>query len=277
MKIALTGAAGMLGHAIQRIFTDVTLIPFSHAELDITDLDHTVNTIRTMRPDVLINAAAFANVDACESEPEKAYLVNGIGARNVAIACEEVRCPIMHISSDYVFDGTKGTPYDEWDQPNPSSQYGLSKLLAEQFVSSCTNRFFIIRTSWLFGSNGKNFVDTIVRLLAEQEQVRVVNDQSGCPTFTEDLSRTLRQLIGKGYGIYHVTNSGICTWYEFAAAIAKIMGSGKEIVPVTSNEFRRPAKRPAYSALNNTMLRLEGITPLRPWKEALSDYLSRGS
>jgi dTDP-4-dehydrorhamnose reductase len=274
MKVALTGAGGMLGHAVQKVFSDVELIPFTRAALDITDLDDAVKKIKDTRPDFLIHAAAFTNVDACESEPEKAYLVNGIGSRNIAIACEEVRCPVIHISSDYVFDGSKGVAYDEWDRTNPVSQYGLSKLMAEQFVSSLTNRFYIVRTSWLYGGNGKNFVETIIRLLAEKDSLQVVNDQFGSPTFTADLGRTLRELVGKGYGTYHVTNSGICTWYEFAVKIAGKKGIRKQIVPVTSEEFRRPAKRPAFSALNNTMLRLEGISPLRHWEEALDEYLS---
>jgi len=277
ITVAVTGAGGMLGHAIQKVFSDVHLIPFTRTDLDVTDLDDTVKKVRGTRPDFLIHAAAFTNVDACETEPEKAYLVNGVGARNLAIACEEVRCPIMHISSDYVFDGAKGSPYDEWDRTNPVSQYGRSKLMAEQFVSSLTTRFYIVRTSWLFGGKGKNFVDTIIRLLAEKDSLQVVNDQFGCPTLTDDLARTLRELLGKGYGLYHVTNSGICTWHEFAVKIAEIKGLKKPIIPVTSEEFRRPAKRPAYSVLNNTMLRLEGIGPLRPWQEALDEYLSSRS
>ena len=277
ITVALTGAGGMLGHAIQKVFSDVHLIPFTRTDLDVTDLDDTVKKVRGTRPDFLIHAAAFTNVDACETEPEKAYLVNGVGARNLAIACEEVRCPIMHISSDYVFDGTKGSPYDEWDRTNPVSQYGRSKLMAEQFVSSLTTRFYIVRTSWLFGGKGKNFVDTIIRLLAEKDSLQVVNDQFGCPTFTDDLASTLRELLGKGYGLYHITNSGICTWHEFAVKIAEIKGLKKPIIPVTSEEFRRPAKRPAYSVLNNTMLRLEGISPLRHWQEALDEYLSAHS
>ena len=277
ITVALTGAGGMLGHAIQKVFSDVHLIPFTRTDLDVTDLDDTVKKVRGARPDFLIHAAAFTNVDACETEPEKAYLVNGVGARNLAIACEEVRCPIMHISSDYVFDGAKGSPYDEWDRTNPVSQYGRSKLMAERFVSAHTTRFYIVRTSWLFGGRGKNFVDTIIRLLAEKDSLQVVNDQFGCPTLTDDLARTLRELLGKGYGIYHVTNSGICTWHEFAVKIAEIKGLKKPIIPVTSEEFRRPAKRPAYSVLNNTMLRLEGISPLRPWQEALDEYLSAQS
>ena len=277
MKVALTGAGGMLGHAVRKVFSDLDLIPFSRAELDITSLDDAVTKIRDARPDFLIHAAAFTNVDACETQPETAYLVNGIGTRNIAIACEEIHCPVIHISSDYVFDGTKTSPYDEWDIPRPVSRYGISKLMAEQFVSSLTNRFYIVRTSWLYGSNGKNFVDTIIRLLAEKDALRVVNDQFGSPTLTDDLANTLKALIGHGYGIYHATNSGVCTWYEFAVEIAERQGIRKQIIPVTSEEFDRPARRPANSALNDTMLRLEGIAPLRHWEDALDDYLARTS
>jgi dTDP-4-dehydrorhamnose reductase len=275
VKVALTGAEGMLGYAIQKVFSDTELFPFFYSSLDITHLDQAVKMVRDTRPDVLIHAAAFTDVDACETEPEKAYLVNGIGARNMAIACEEIRCPIVHISTDYVFDGTKSSPYDEWDKPNPISQYGLSKLMAEQFIPSLTNRFYIVRTSWLYGSHGRNFVETIIRLFAEKESLEVVNDQFGSPTFTEDLAATLRQLIGKGYGIYHVTNSGVCTWHEFAEKIADLVGIHKPIIPVTSREYIRPARRPAQSGLNNTMLRLEGISPLRHWSEALEQYIKQ--
>lgn len=275
MKIAITGADGMLGHAMQKVFSETELITFSHAGLDITDLDRAVKTVRDARPDILIHAAAFTDVDACETDPEKAYLVNGIGARNMAIACEEIHCPIIHISSDYVFDGTKSSPYDEWDKTNPINQYGLSKLMAEQFISSLTNRFYIVRTSWLFGSHGKSFVDTIIRLLAEKESLQVVNDQFGSPTFTKDLAATLRQIIGKGYGIYHVTNSGVCTWHEFAVKISDLISIHKPIIPVTSEELKRSARRPAQSGLNNTMLRLEGIPPLRHWSEALEQYMKQ--
>jgi len=277
MKVALTGAGGMLGHAVMKVFTDVELVPFGRANLDITNLDETARKIRDARPDVLVHTAAFTNVDASETEPETAYLVNGIGTRNIVMACNEIRCPVILISTDYVFDGTKTSPYDEWDLPNPVSRYGISKLMAEHFVSSLTNRFYIVRTSWLFGSNGRNFVDTVLRLLAEKNPLRVVNDQFGSPTFTEDLCLVLRQLLGKGYGTYHVTNSGVCTWYEFAVTLAQKKGITAQILPVSSEEFGRPARRPANSALNDTMLRLEGITPLRHWEDALQDYLARYS
>lgn len=275
MKIAVTGADGMLGRAIQKVFSGDELVPFSRAGLDITNLDQARKSVRDAQPDVLIHAAAFTDVDACEADPEKAYLVNGIGARNMAIACEEINCPILHISSDYVFDGTKGSAYDEWDRTNPINHYGLSKLMSEQFITSLTNKYYIIRTSWLYGPRARNFVDTIKRLLAEKDELQVVNDQFGSPTFTEDLAGALRQIIGKGYGTYHVTNSGVCTWHEFAVKIAELMQINKPIMPVTSEQFKRPAKRPTQSGLNNTMLRLEGIPPLRHWSEALEQYIKQ--
>jgi dTDP-4-dehydrorhamnose reductase len=273
MKIVLSGAKGMLGHAIKEHFSDVPVVCLPREALDITVLDDVVRKVKEARPDCIINAAAFTDVDACETEPEKAYLVNGIGVRNLAIASEELNCPIVHISSDYVFDGTKQGPYDEWDDTNPVSKYGISKLLGERFIMSLTNRFYIIRTSWLYGPNGRNFVSTILRLLQEKERVSVVTDQVGSPTFTRDLAAKIREIIGRGYGIYHVTNSGSCSWYEFAKAIAAKRGVATPIDPVTSEQFRRPAKRPANSVLGNTMLRLEGLEPLRPWREALEEYL----
>jgi len=273
VKVALTGAEGMLGQDIDRVFSDVELVRLTYETLDITKLDPVMKRIREIKPDFLINAAAFTDVDRCESEPELAYLVNGIGARNLAMACEEVRCPIIQISTDYVFDGTKEGPYDEWDDTAPINQYGLSKLMGERFVMSLTNRFYVMRTSWLYGKNGKNFVDTICRLLSERDGIDVVNDQVGSPTFTLDLARKLREVIGKGYGVYHVTNSGKCSWYEFAVAIASRKGIDKRISPVASEMFKRPAKRPANSVLGHTMLRLEGMSEMRPWETALEEYL----
>ena len=273
MKVVLTGAGGMLGHDLQRAFSDAEVTGFSSSSLDVTRLDDVVARIRDSAPDIVIHAAAFTDVDQCESEPEKAYLVNGIGTRNVVMACEEAGCPIVYISSDYVFDGGKRSPYDEWDDVNPLSVYGLSKLMGERYVSTLTNRFYVVRTSWLYGRHGKNFVDTIVRLLSERERIEVVNDQVGSPTYTADLARKIRELAGRGYGIYHATNGGSCSWFDFAVAIAANRGIGKEIVPVKSEQFKRAAERPAYSVLGNTMLRLEGVGVLRPWEEALREYL----
>ena len=189
------------------------------------------------------------------------------------MACEDIGCPVIYISTDYVFDGTKKETYNEWDKTNPINMYGLSKLMGEQFVTSLTNRFYIVRTSWLYGKSGKNFVDTIIRLLSERDEIDVVNDQTGSPTYTCDLAGKLKELIGRGYGTYHVTNTSHCSWHEFAVEIAKIKGINKNINPTTTEKFKRPAKRPAFSVLGNTMLRLEGIEPARHWKEALKDYL----
>lgn len=273
MKVAVTGSEGMLGHDIRRVFSDVELVCLTYETLDITKLDPVMKRLREIRPDFVINAAAFTDVDRCESEPDLAYLVNGIGARNIAMACEQISCPVVQISTDYVFDGTKDGPYHEWDDTAPINQYGLSKLMGERLVTSLTNRFYVVRTSWLYGKNGKNFVNTIGRLLSDREGIDVVDDQVGSPTFTLDLARKLREIIGKGYGTYHITNSGKCSWYEFAVAIAAKMGTTKRISPVTSEMFKRPARRPANSVLGHTMLRLEGLDEMRDWKAALHEYL----
>ncbi|HDH05218.1 MAG TPA: dTDP-4-dehydrorhamnose reductase [Nitrospirae bacterium] len=275
MKVALTGSDGMLGSDISKVFSDIELTAFTLNDFDITDLDKSVSIIKETNPDFLIHTAAYTDVDGCELDPEKAYLVNGIGARNAAIACEEIKCPIIYISTDYVFDGAKKEPYDEWDITDPINRYGLSKLLGERFVSSMTNRFYIVRTSWLYGRNGKNFVETISRLLSEKDEIDVVDDQVGSPTFTYDLALKLRELIGKGYGTYHITNSSHCSWYEFAVEIAGQKPGKTRIKPTTSDKFKRAAKRPAFSVLDNAMLRLEGLDELRPWKDALKDYYRR--
>ena len=274
MKIAVTGSKGMLGYAIKRVFTDVDLIPLTHEDFDITDLDMSISIIKKIKPRYLIHTAAYTDVDGCELNPEKAYLVNGIGTRNVTMACEEVRCPIIYISSDYIFDGAKNEPYNEWDMPNPINKYGLSKLMGERFVTSLTNRFYIVRTSWLYGENGKNFVDTIIRLSSEKDEIEVVDDQVGSPTYTHDLATAIRALTGKGYGIYHITNTSYCSWYEFAVEIVNLRKIRTPIKPTTSDKFIKPAKRPLFSVLENTMLTLEGIKKLRSWKDALKEYLA---
>jgi len=268
MKIALTGSGGMLGSAIKNVFSGNELIKFTRDRFDITVLNNVVKQVKEAKPDFLVHAAAFTDVDRCETEPEMAYLINGLGTRNIAMACEEIKCPVVYISTDYVFNGEKGSSYDEWDAPNPINKYGLSKLMGERFISSLTNRFYIIRTSWLYGKNGKNFVDTIIKLLSDKDTVEVVHDRNGCPTYTIDLAKKILEILGKGYGTYHITNAGSCSWYDLALKIAKLKGFNKEIIPVTSEHFKRPAPRPANSVLNSTMLKLEGVD-----EEALKEYL----
>lgn len=274
MRIALTGSAGMLGSDIKKVFEDDhELIALTRSDFDVTDLQSCLLKITEIKPDYLIHSAAYTDVDGSEEDPERAYLINGIGTRNVVMACQDVQCPIIYISSDYIFDGSKKSPYDEWDRPCPINKYGLSKLLGEQYVMSLTNKFYIVRTSWLYGKNGKNFVDTICRLLTEKEEVEVVADQIGSPTYTFDLAKKIKELIAKGYGTYHVTNSSNCSWYELAVEIARVRSSRTIIKATTSEKYKRPAPRPPYSVLNNTLLKLEGIEELRTWKDALKDFL----
>lgn len=275
MKIALTGSDGMLGQDIQKVFTDVELINFTLNDFDITDPGKTLSAIKEAKPDYLIHPAAYTDVDGCENDHLTAYRINAVGTKNVTLACKEIDCPVIYISTDYVFDGLKKEPYIESDIPNPVNEYGLSKLRGEQFVSSLTDSFYIVRTSWLYGKNGKNFVETISRLLLEKDEISVIKDQIGSPTYTYDLAIKLRELIGKGYGTYHITNSSKCSWYEFALGIAALKQSETKIIPITSNEYKLPARRPSYSVLANTMLKQAGIKELRSWKEALREYMAK--
>lgn len=274
MKVVVTGANGMLGKDLQRVFAGNELVALKREDLDITNLNDSLEILKRLQPDLVIHSAAYTDVDGSELDPEKAYAVNGLGTRNIAMSCEEVKCPIMYISSDYVFDGARSEPYNEWDATNPVNQYGLSKLMGENFVSTMTNKFYIIRTSWLYGKDGHNFVETMKKLFAERDEIDVVDDQRGCPTFTYDLALSLKELAGRGYGTYHITNSSVCSWYEFAVEIASLSGSRTKIRTTTSDQFKRPAKRPAFSVLGNTMLRLEGMRELRHWKDALKEYMS---
>lgn len=275
MRIAVTGAGGMLGYAIKQVFADIELIGLTRKDFDITALDKTTAKIKEIKPDYLIHAAAYTDVDGSELNPERAYLINGLGTRNIVIACETINCPIIYISTDYVFDGSKKEAYNEWDKPNPINKYGLSKLIGELFVTSLTNKFYIIRTSGLYGKNGKNFVDSIIKLLSGKKEIDVVNDQVSSPTYTIDFANKLRELISKGYGTYHVSNTSRCSWYEFAVEIAKLKGIKTKVNSITSDKLNHSTKRPALSVLENTMLRLEGMKELRHWKDALKDYLAQ--
>lgn len=276
MKVLVTGAKGMLGTDLCALLSkkyDVTGIDIN--ELDITRLDETVNFIRDLKPDRIINCAAATNVDGCETEVDKAYLVNAIGVKNLAIASNEVNAPLIHYSTDYVFDGTATKPYTEFDNVNPQSVYGKSKLAGENYIKSLTNRYYIIRIQWLYGKNGPNFVKTILKRAVETGNLKVVNDQTGCPTYTKDLACATEILLDKNdYGTYHITNSGVVSWYEFTREILKLSNlSNITLTPCTTEEFPRPAKRPAYSPLDNYCLRLLGYPVLRPFEDALRCYL----
>ena len=246
-------------------------------EVDITDQTSIENVIETQRPDVVIHAAACTAVDECEQQPAVAFRVNAEGTRNVASVCRQARIPLLYVSTDYVFDGEKTDAYVESDSPNPINIYGRSKLEGERYVSDLIDRSWIVRTSWLFGPLGKNFVKTILDMARRGQSLRVVNDQAGSPTYTVDLATALEQIFEKGGpGIYHVTNQGHCSWYEFAEEILRQAGlEGISLTPIPTSASGRPAPRPRNSCLANTRLQQEGLNLLPPWQDALRRYLLR--
>lgn len=276
LKILITGVNGMLGRDLVSYLHNYEIIGSDISELDITNLALVKSTLYSFKPDIVINSAAYTDVDGCETNIDQAFTVNGLGPRNLAAVCNELNKPLIHFSTDYIFDGTGTSPYKEWDMPDPKSIYGKSKLLGEQYVRQLTNKHYIIRTSWLYGENGKNFVQTMLRLAKEREEIGVVNDQKGSPTYTGDLAIAISQLIQtQAYGTYHLTNSGSCTWYEFALEIFKQAGvNGIQVNPITTEEINRPAPRPGYSVMDNYIWRLQGFKPLRHYTEALREYLA---
>jgi len=295
MRILITGACGMLGRDLVEVFSErqelylldvQTFSPslssrFSTLTFDITDSAKTYREITRINPDIVIHAAAYTDVDGCETNRDLAFRVNALGTRNIALACQRFDTELLYISTDFVFNGEKGEPYLELDRPDPQSIYAKSKYWGELYIESLLNRFYIVRSSWLFGKNGKNFVTTILSLAKQKKEIEVVNDQIGSPTYTKDLARAIAHLIGTEgkdsntrvslYGIWHITNSGQCSWYEFAKEI--LQDSGVRVKPITSEELNRPARRPKFSVLENGVWKLQGWKSLRHWKEALKDYL----
>ncbi|MDO8557809.1 MAG: dTDP-4-dehydrorhamnose reductase [bacterium] len=277
-KLLIIGAKGMLGRALTGSFSDWELVCWDKEEIDITRESEVRKKISKFVPSVIVNAAAFTDVDACETNRELALAVNGRAVEYLAKAAREINATLVHYSTDYVFDGKNINGYAEDDEPqNPVNTYGESKLLGEQSLKSASGlQYYLIRTSWLFGERGKNFVRTMLDLGRTKERFSVVNDQHGKPTYAEDLAQATRKLIEKSYpaGTYHLVNEPATTWYDFAKEIfdadaAKNPGANKpEIIPCDSSVFPRPAKRPLYSALKNTKFPL-----LRPWREALAEYL----
>lgn len=275
MNIAVTGGRGMLGSDLCRVLSEKhRVFCLDLPDFDITDADLVRSKLSDLNPEAVIHCAAFTDVDGCERDPEKAFRVNGLGTQNVVYACMGKRVKLMYISTDYVFDGSKKTPYIEEDAPTPLSVYGKSKLAGEMAIRGHRHRFFIVRTSWLFGKNGKNFVSTILKLAGENPELRVVNDQRGSPTFAADLAEGLVRLIESDFfGIYHLTNSGECTWYDFAREILEEAGIKKPVHPLSSEDLVRPAPRPANSVLANAHYFLRGFPPLRSYREALRAYM----
>lgn len=291
MRILITGAKGQLGNelisilksgkaeigAIDDVYKGSEIIPADIEDFDISDMASTEAFVKSANPDIIINCAAMTNVDGCETARDVAFKVNAVGVRNLAMASKAVDAKLIHVSTDYVFAGNGTTPYCEWDTINPQSAYGASKALGEKYALGFWEKTFIVRTSWLYGYIGKNFVKTVRRVIKERGSITVVNDQRGNPTNANDLAYHILKIAKtEEYGIYHCTGEGECSWYEFAKKIAEYSGFGDDSVsPCTSEEYKSPTKRPTYSSLDNLALKCSVGNEMRQWQAALKEYISK--
>jgi len=271
-----------LGTDLCKVLKDVDLIPLTQSQIEITSMDSIEKAFVKYLPEIVINTAAFVRVDDCETERDTAYLVNALGARNVAVQAQKINAKLVHISTDYVFGGETVHPeegFTEFDRPVPLSIYGKSKLAGEELVKALCYKHMIVRTSGLFGTAGSfgkggNFIETMLKLSREKSELRVVNDQIFSPTYALDLAVKISEIIKtEYYGTFHFTNSGICSWYEFTREILKQAGIKTPVIPLRSEQYPQKAKRPGYSVLRNYQLQLLGIPRMRPWQEALREYL----
>ena len=288
MNILITGGRGQLGRELSAMlgagYSELGALPACYSaanvvsvdmdELDICDAEAVCTFVADGGFDVILNCAAMTNVDACETDPETAYRVNAAGVRNLAAAAQRAGCKLVHVSTDYVFAGDSSAPYCEWDIPAPHTVYGKSKLLGEAFLREQCSRYFLVRTAWLYGREGKNFVKTILNLARQNGAITVVDDQRGNPTNAADLAFHLLKLAAtEEYGVYHCTGNGVCSWYEFACEIVRLAGIPCEKTPCTTDDSARPARRPKHSALDNLALRCSVGDEMRPWQDALADFL----
>ncbi|MDQ2754617.1 MAG: dTDP-4-dehydrorhamnose reductase [Actinomycetota bacterium] len=266
MRVLITGAGGQLGTDLQTVFAAAphhSVVALGHGDLDVADRDQVHQVVGTVRPELVIHAAAWTAVDACETDPDRAWAVNALGSRYVAAAAAAAGAHLVYLSTDYVFDGSSAAPYREWDTPNPQSIYGRSKRAGEEEVLQRLPAGAVVRTSWVCGPHGSNMVKTILRLAGNDGRLAFVNDQHGCPTFTDDLAAMIYRIgVERRSGIHHVTNQGATTWYQFARdTIAAAGGDPTRVDPISTADLRppRPAPRPANSVLDNTVLRLGGL------------------
>ncbi len=275
-KIIVTGCNGQLGRAVNKLYANdghYELVNTDVGELDITNIDEVMSFVREVKPYAIINCAAHTGVDACETEGDKAYRINAIGPRNLSIAATETNAKLIHISTDYVFDGKGTRPYTEFDAVGPQGMYGRTKLAGENFVREFADRYFIIRTAWLYG-DGKNFVKTMLRLSETNDKVRVVKDQVGSPTSAEELAKAIAFLLPtENYGLFHGTCEGDCSWAEFTEEIFRLAGKKTVVEPITTEEFGAKAPRPAYSILENYMFKLTSDFMFADWHDAIAKYM----
>lgn len=285
-KILITGSKGQVGRALNDLFQNLekkddykiwnttrNIDPTGeYITLDITKEDQVVSVIEKYQPDIVINCAAHTGVDLCETQEEEAYKSNALGPAYLAKEVEKIGGVLVHISTDYVFDGTSNKPYTEEDPVGPCSVYGKTKLQGEEYVKKYCSKYFILRIAWVYGE-GKNFVKTMLRLSETMDTIRVVNDQHGQPTSAMEVARAIYALINTNeYGVYHVTCEGETTWYDFAKVIFDLANKSIEVIPITSDEYKTPAKRPSYSVLDNKNLRLRLNYEMKHWKEAFLEY-----
>lgn len=281
MRVLVTGACGMLGSLVcEALGTEHHVIPTDILPgcemLDISDTNAVFDTLNRFRPDMVIHCAAMTDVDGCERDPDAAFKINGVGTWSLACACASVGSAIAYVSTDYVFDGEKGKPYTEFDVVNPLSAYGASKLAGENAVRELCPKHYIVRTSWIFAPHGKNFALSILRAAESNKQLRIVADQFGSPTYAKDLAGFLASLVGSPlYGVYHYTNSGSCSWNEFAGKILETAGKVDiEIIPIKSEEWPTPTRRPKFSVLRHYRMELLGRDSARPWEDAVAEFVS---
>lgn len=275
MRKLVTGSKGQLGKEVLKLYSDENITGVDIGEMDITDAEQTIDFITEFHPDIVIHAAAMTDVDGCEKNKEAAYKVNTLGTRNVALACQKAGAEMLYVSTDFVFNGDKDDNYNEFDIPSPLSIYGKSKYEGEKLVKELLNKFYIVRTAWLYG-NGNNFVKKMLSLAENNDSLSIVSDQQGTPTYAKDLAIAISKIVDSGlYGTYHASNSGSCSWYSFAKKIFEIKGIDIDINPTTAEEFGSSAERPDYSVMNNFALESQDIYRMRDWEEALKDYLSR--
>ncbi|MFB3785204.1 MAG: dTDP-4-dehydrorhamnose reductase [bacterium] len=281
MRVLILGSRGQLGADLVRAFADCPVTPCTSEDLDITDESLVQQRIAYTAPDLVINAAAYTRVDDCEREPLRAFQVNALGPRHLALACQRWDVPLVHISTNYVFDGAKTEFYAEDDPARPLNTYGITKLAGEHYVQALWEKHYIIRVAGLFGLTpsrlkGTNFIEAMLRLGAKGTPLRIVCDESLSPTYTADAAAVIRRLVESGrYGVYHLANQGGCTWLEFAREIFAQAGMNVSLTPVTAHEYGAPARRPANSCLHTRKLDALGLGPLRSWQEALRDYLAK--
>lgn len=276
MKILVTGVNGQLGYDVVKELEkrEHQAVGVDRKEMDLTSTEQIKECIENVNPEAIIHCAAYTAVDKAEDEEELCRRVNAIATKEIAECAKKLDIPMIYISTDYVFDGTKDGEYTEEDIPNPINVYGKTKYEGEVYVQELLEKYYIVRISWVFGENGNNFIDTMLRLAKERDSLNVINDQVGSPTYTKDLSRLLVDMIETDkYGIYHATNEGYCTWYEFAKEIFKVTNVDIQVNPINTSEYPTKAKRPINSKINKHKLVENELLILRDWKKALDDYI----